>query len=105
MSVDYTSALIYGFNCSDRMDKFTEEIKDELYDIGFNFIEDFYCGNFLYIGVVVSSCDCYDEARVDCLAEVEQAYEDLQALLNETPEEIRNLFPYQPSMYHLCYAT
>lgn len=102
MSVDYKSALIYGFNCEP--DKFSYEELEKLEEIGLDVISDCYSDNFLYIGKCISKTSCGEEARVDCLKYLEQAEIDVRHLLREVPEELKKNLPLFPSIYHLCYA-
>ena len=103
MSVDYNSALIYGYNCNPKI--WSHEARDTMEELGWDVISDGYSDEFLYIGKIISSVSCYEEARVDCLKHLNQSEIDVADLLKHTPKELRiNLSPFA-SMYHLCYAT
>ena len=104
MSVSYKSDLIYGFelNPSDWKQEEIEHLEDT---IGWDVIRDGYSDQFLYIGKIISSTACYDEARVDCLREMPRAISDCNDLIVQTPNTFVKRFPCDASMYHLCYAT
>ena len=104
MSVNYESALIYGYNC-DRSQWSREDI-EQMDELGWDIVEDYYdADGFLYIGKVISHTNCFEEARVDCLAGLEQAKIDIKHIFADTPWELVNKLPQERSMYHLCYAT
>ena len=103
MSVDYKSALIYGFNCDPT--KFSCEERETLEDLGWDIIEDGYDDKFLYIGKIISQAEYREEVKVDCLRELNGATTDCNELIDETPDKLFKKFPCDASMYHLCYAT
>ena len=103
MSVDYKSALIYGFDCDPN--RFSCEEREFLEELGWDIIRDDYDDKFLYIGKVVSSTGCFEETRVDCIREITGAMTNCNELTDETPDELFAKFPCDASMYHLCYAT
>ena len=74
-------------------------------ELGYDVLYDGYDGEFLYIGKIISHTDCYEPARVDCLAEMEQAIIDLGNIIKDTPVELLNHLPLYKSIYHICYAT
>ena len=104
MSVEYKSALIYGYDCSKIQDEWPHEALEKMEELGYDVISDCYSDKFLYIGKIISHVDCYKEARVDCLASEDQARIDLKCLLAETPWEYTKHLPLYKSMYHICYA-
>lgn len=103
MSVEYKSALIYGYNCNPK--EWSHEDRDKMEELGWDIISDGYCDEFLYIGKIISKTDCYEEARVDCLASMEQVEIDIRHIFAETPLEYIRHLPIYGSIYHLCYAT
>ena len=105
MSVNYESALIYGYNCSRYQDEWTSEDLDQMEEIGWDVIRDGYSDEFLYIGKTISCTEAGQEARRDCLKDLEQAKNDLNDIFVNTPMEMLSRLPMYRSMYHLCYAT
>ena len=105
MSVDYESALIYGWDCSRIQEDWPHEATEQMEELGFDVIRDGYSEEFLYIGKCISKTSCGEEARVDCEYEAQQADIYLEELLAKIPVEWRALLPRFPSTYHLCYAT
>ena len=105
MSVDYESALIYGWDCS-RIQKYCPyEATEQMEELGFDVIRDGYSEEFLYIGKYISHTSCGEEARVDCLRYLEQTEIDVEHMLREVPEGLKRNLALFPSIYHLCYAT
>ena len=106
MSVNYESALIYGYNCSDCQDEWTPEELEKMEEIGWDVIRDVYSDKFLFIGTIISQTEAGQEARKDCLRrDLEQIKNDVNALLVDTPTEMFSRLPMHRTMYHLCYAT
>lgn len=105
MSVNYESALIYGYNCSRYQDEWTSEDLDQMEEIGWDIIRDAYYDEFLYIGKIISQVEVGQEVRRDCLKDLEQIKNDINALFAETPMEMLSRLPMHRSLYHLCYAT
>ena len=105
MSVDYNSALIYGWDCSRIQEDWPHEASEQMEEFGFDVIRDGYSGEFLYIGKCISRTSCGEEARVDCLKYLEQTKIDVEHMIREVPEELKTNLPLFPSIYHLCYAT
>lgn len=105
MSVEYKSALIYGCNCSNIQDEWSTEDLEIMEELGYDVIQDCYSNKFLYIGKLISQVDCYNEANIDCLAEMDKARIALQKLLDKTSYELKRHLPLSKSLYHLCYAT
>lgn len=105
MSVDYNSALIYGWDCSRIQEDWPHEATERMEELGFDVIRDGYSEEFLYIGKCISKTSCGEEARVDCLKYWEQTEIDVECMLREVPEELKRNLPLFPSIYHLCYAT
>ena len=105
MSVDYNSALIYGWDCSRIQEDWPYEATEQMEEFGFDVIRDSYCDKFLYIGKCISKTSCDEEARVDCLKYLEQTEIDVECMLREVSEKLKRNLPLFPSIYHLCYAT
>ena len=105
MSVDYNSALFYGWDCSRIQEDWPYEATEQMEEFGFDVIRDCYCDKFLYIGKCISKTSCGEEARVDCLKYLEQTEIDVECMLREVPEELKRSLPLFPSIYLLCYAT
>lgn len=105
MSVNYESALIYGWDCSRIQEDWTPEVTEKMEELGFDVIRDGYSEEFLYIGKCISQTSCGEEARVDCLKYWEQTEIDVEHMLREVPEELKRNLPLFSSIYHLCYAT
>ena len=105
MSVEYKSALIYGFDCSHCIEDFPWEFREKWEDAGWDIISDCYDDKFLYIGKIISNVSLGEEVRVDCEYEAQQADIYLEELLAKIPVEWRALLPRFSSIYHLCYAT
>ena len=103
MSVEYKSALIYGFNCVPN--KFSREEREFLESLGWDIVEDGYDDSFLYIGKIISQTEYREETRVDCLRELRGAATDCSGLIDKTPDTLFKKFPCDVSVYHLCYAT
>ena len=103
MSVNYKSALIYGYSCDPN--KWSSEERERMEELGWDIISDVYDDNFLYIGKILSKTDCYEEARVDCLASLEQVIIDVNHIYSITSWYLTDKLPPERSMYHLCYAT
>lgn len=104
MSVDYKSALIYGFECDPT--EWSHKETEAMAEIGWDVIRDYYADSFLYIGKTVSETDCYEDARVDCLANLQTSMREVKGLISKTPDKyFDKLPPFSCSMYHLCYAT
>ena len=72
MSVNYESALIYGWDCSKIQEDWPLEATERMEELGFDVIRDCYSEEFLYIGKCISHTSCGEEARVDCLRYLEQ---------------------------------
>lgn len=105
MSVNYKSALIYGCDCSNIQDEWSTEACEKMMALGYDVISDCYDNKFLYIGKTISETECFEEARVNCLDEMEQAIIDLRDLIQHTPWELKKHLPICKSLYHICYAT
>jgi hypothetical protein len=106
MSVDYNSALIYGWDCSRIQEDWPCEATEQMEELGFDVIRDSYYDEFLYIGKCISKTSCGEEARVDCLRYLDQTEIDVENMLLAVPEELKRNLPFEfPSLYHLCYAT
>ena len=105
MSVNYESALIYGYNCSKYQDEWSSEDLDQMEEIGWDVIRDAYSDEFLFIGTIISQTEAGQEAKKDCLRDLEQIKNDINALFAETPMEMLSRLPMHRSLYHLCYAT
>ena len=107
MSVEYKSALIYGYDCTQIRHLLTYEDIEELENIGWSVIYDPYSDDgFLYIGVAISITDCYSEAQVNCFENLAQSEDDSVRLRLKTPDKYLQLFvDCHISLYHLCYAT
>jgi len=107
MSVDYKSALIYGYDCTQIRNLFTYEDIGELEDIGWGVIYDPYRDDgFMYVGIIVSQTSCYDEAKVDCFENFARNKDKIAELRLKTPDKYLELFiECDISLYHLCYAT
>lgn len=103
MSVNYNSALIYGYSCDPK--DWSSEDRDKMEELGWDVISDGYSDEFLYIGKTISSVGCYEDARVDCFKYLDQSEIDVEYLLKNTPKELRKNLPFFASLYHLCYAT
>ena len=103
MSVDYKSALIYGYDC-DPADWSYEET-EALEALGWDIIRDCYTDEFLYIGIKLSCVDCYEEAKVDVFKALNPVMLKFSELLHKTPEQYKVKLPLSGSVYHLCYAT
>ena len=71
MSVNYESALIYGYNCSNYQDEWSIEELEQMKEIGWDVIRDGYSDKFLFIGKIISQTDAEQEARIDCLKDLE----------------------------------
>lgn len=102
MSVDYKSALIYGYSCDPK--DWSYEDREKMEELGWDVISDGYSDKFLYIGKTISQTDCYEEARVDCLASLDQVEIDIKHIYADTPMEFVKNLPLYRSIYHLCYA-
>lgn len=105
MSVDYKAALIYGYDCSNCIDDFPWELREQFEELGWDVISDGYDNRFLYIGKTISNVSLGEDVRIDCEVEAAQAYEYLNELVDKTPTEWVQMLPTNPSTYHLCYAT
>lgn len=105
MSVNYNSALIYGWDCSKIQEDWPLEATGKMEELGFDVIRDGYSEEFLYIGKCISQTSCGEEVRVDCLQYLDQIEIDIASMLLEAPEELKRNLPLFPSIYHLCYAT
>lgn len=107
MSIEYKSALIYGYDCTQIRHLLTYEDIEELENIGWGVIYDPYNNDgFLYVGIIVSEVDCYDEARVNCFENLARNDDELAKLRLKTPNKYLELFvDCHISLYHLCYAT
>ena len=105
MSVNYESALIYGYNCSNYQDEWSSEELERMKKIGWDIIRDAYSDEFLYIGKIISQVEVEQEARIDCLKDLEQIKNNVNALFIDTPIEMLSRLPIYRTMYHLCYAT
>lgn len=105
MSVNYESALIYGWDCSRIHGDWPHEATEQMEELGFDVIRDGYSEEFLYIGKCISKTSCGEEARVDCLKHWEQTETDVRHMLREVQKELKENLPLFPSIYHLCYAT
>lgn len=103
MSVNYRSALIYGYKCSP--EDWSWDSREKAEELGLDVISDPYADNFLYIGKAISKTSAYDEVEVNCLENLQQAENDLQDILQYIPEDIKQKLPLYKSLYHLCYAT
>ena len=105
MSVNYESALIYGWDCSRIQKDWPYEATEKMEELGFDVIRDCYSEEFLYIGKCISQTSCGEEARAYCLKYWEQTAIDIEHMLREVPEELKRNLPLFPSIYHFCYAT
>jgi hypothetical protein len=103
MSVDYKSALIYGYDCDPA--NWSYEETEALEILGWDIIRDCYNDEFLYIGIKLSCVDCYEEAKVDVFKALNPSMLKFSELLNKTPERYKVKLPLSGSVYHLCYAT
>lgn len=103
MSVDYNSALIYGYSCDPK--DWPYEARDAMEELGWDVISDYYSDKFLYIGKIISHTSCFEEARVDCLASIDQVEIDIKHIYADTPMSLVQHLPLYRSIYHLCYAT
>lgn len=105
MSVNYESALIYGYNCSNYQDEWSSEELERMEEIGWDIIRGAYSDEFLYIGKIISQVEVGQEVRRDCLKDLKQIKNDVNALFIDTPMEMLSRLPMHRSLYHLCYAT
>ena len=105
MSVDYKSALIYGYDCSHLINKISWEDLEELENIGWDYIRDPYSDKFLYIGVKISCVDCYEERIIDIFKALNPTIHKFSELIGKTPDGYKALLPLSGSVYHICYAT
>ena len=105
MSVNYESALIYDYNCSNYQDEWSSEELERMKKIGWDIIRDAYSDEFLYIGKIISQVEVGQKARIYCLKDLEQIKNNVNALFIDTPIEMLSHLPIYRTMYHLCYAT
>ena len=103
MSVDYKSALIYGYDCDP--ENWSYEETEALEALGWDIIRDYYADGFLYIGIKLSCVDCYEEVKVDVFKALNPSMLKFSELLYKTPEQYKVKLPLSGSVYHLCYAT
>lgn len=104
MSVEFKSSIIYGYDCSDLIEKFSFEELEELEEIGWDYIRDCYSDDFMYIGVKISNVYCGEEQRIDVLKAMNSSLQKFAELLHKTPDKYKILFPLSGSLYHICYA-
>jgi hypothetical protein len=105
LSVNYKSALIYGYDVSEI--EVSIEQYEVLEDHGFNMITN-YDGKLLHIGVNISSVDEDDVSKMINLEEnyktIKQRFKGLVYSLSTSYKEL--LVPVAPTIgvYHICYA-
>lgn len=110
MSVDYKSAIIYGYDFSnvDFPDTFLEACEEA----GFDVIYDGYDGQFCYIGICLSKCDVFTEVRFNIFDKFSNAITSLIDTYQRAPKGLLEWFPKSevegkipdPDLYHICYA-
>ena len=103
MSVNYKTALIYGYSCDPT--EWSCEDREKMEELGWDVIWDGYSEKFLYIGVEISCVDCYESVNIDVFKALNPVMLKLSELLHNTPEEYKFKLPLSGSVYHLCYAT
>ena len=109
MSIEYVSAIIYGYDLSDQLNDDSEVIDEfitALENADFNVIYDGYSGEFLYVGILVSKCDIWDQKRISITTQLSVAHAEVNRLLAQAPLEIISKLPLRevPMTFHLCYA-
>lgn len=103
MSVNFKSALIYGYSCDPK--QWSCEELEKMEELGWDIIQDCYGEQFLYIGIEISNVDCYESVNIDVFKALNPTMLKLSELLHNTPEEYKVKLPLLGSVYHLCYAT
>ena len=102
MSVNYESALIYGYKCNPADWDWAD--LEHMEDKGWDVIRDNYSDEFLYIGRIISHSVLGEEKQVDILQKV---IENMSLdLIDDIPLHLFcRMSEAQYSLYHICYAT
>ena len=103
MSVNYKSALIYGYDCN--IENWSYEDIEKMEEFGWDVIRDWHSDEFLYIGIKISCVDCYEGVNIDVFKALNPAMLKFSEILYNTPEQYKVKLPLSGSVYHLCYAT
>lgn len=112
MSLDYCSALVFGWEAEELRRKIAEAESEERYDYVDKIYEQLNKSefildineDFLYVGEVISDCDIYDNVDTIFIDEI-----NFRELAREAYEQIEPLKEFweptePPQLIHFCYV-